>query len=377
MSDRRRVSSHLLAALALASGVAQGQVGTGMPLRDPAIERANLVKLDSLALATRGLSARADSARMQSALPDTVHVGRFRIAATPEYLDFARDIARRAEARITTTLGPSTSTRMTFRMLDDTRANQRPRRAMLERWIDGRRDAAVRLRVEPGRLEGEYFLVEALAHERFAMLDSSTRAWLRHPLDLTADRRQERAGVYVELATSPNRLVRDCRSGRVERCREASAFERPEDPIRSWYDAGDRRRIGSRNMQRRLRDPNVQRCAEGNDAACIAELRSWAPSELPPPLSVGARHSLVWVALGLGGADALERFTSSTATNVEGRLAESARTSSASLIGAWRDSVAAARPKPVAASIGTAWAAVFWGGLLGVLAMRSSRWRAR
>ena len=376
MCDRRS-GTRFMVALVVASAAAEAQIGTGMPLRDPSVERAHFVELDSLASAARRQSARADSARMQNALPDTVREGRFRIEAPPEHLDFARAIARAAEARLARTFGASTATRMSFRMRDVTKENQLPRRVLLERWHEGRQDAAIRLRAEPGGRDGEDFLIAAVAHEHFMMLDSTTRRWLRHPLDPSADRTVERTGVYVELATSPNRIVVDCRSGKIDQCRHGFAFEIPEDPIMMWYDVADRRRIGSRNLQYRRRDPNVQRCAEGDDRACIAELRTWAANDLPAPLSAGARHSLAWVALGLGGDGALERFESSADTSMQKRLEAAARMPSDSLISAWRDSVMAARPRPVTASGGTAWAAVMWGGLLGILAMRSSRWRAR
>ena len=377
MSDHGCRSRRFIVALALSSSAAQAQVGTGMPLRDASVERANFAALDSMARAARLHTERVDSARMLNALPDTVRVGRFRIEAPPEYLDFARDLARRAEARVTSTFQTSAPTRMSFRMRDITEQNKQPRRVMLERWFQGREGAAVNLRVEPGRTEGVDFLLEALAQEHFMKLDSATQRWLRQPLDPGADRHIERSGVYVELATSPNRIVSDCRSGKIDRCREGFAFELPEDPITMWYDAAERRRIGSRSLKNRRRDPNVPRCAEGDDAACIAEMRTWSVGELPAPLTNGARHSLVWVALGLGGDGALDRLQSSRATSTEKRLEETARTSSASLIAAWRDSVMVNRPRPVTASGRTAWAAVMWGGLLGILAMRSSRWRAR
>lgn len=376
MSEARRWTVQVLLPLALAAGGAHAQVGQGSSLRDPAIENANLAKLEQLAAEARRLRQLAATIS-DSSLGDTVREGRFRIATTPEYVDFARGIARRAEARVAATLRTTPSTAMTFAMRDNTAENQKPRRVMLERWVDGRRDAAVRLRVEPGRIDGEDFLVHSIAEERFASLDSATKEWLRGPLLPTINRAQERSAVYVELASTDNRIVADCRDGKLERCREGFAFALPPDPILTWYEPVNRRRIASRSLQRRRRDPLVERCAAGNDGACIAELRTWGTRELPPPLTVGARHSLVWVALGLGGDGALERFESSTATNVEQRLADAARTSPTTLIGAWRDSVIAARPRSVTASGGTAWAAVFWGGLLGILSMRSSRWRAR
>jgi len=379
MSEVPRVVLSCMLALALLGSSASAQgVGTGTPLRDPAIERANATHLASLAVDARRQRTVADSIRKWAQFSDTVRDGRIRIATTPELVELARRIARDAEAALARTFGPSADVApMTFVMRGVTGGNW-AKQARLERWISDTLEGAIAIRLqgEPG-VNGPAFLVDGFAKKQFGELDSATRTWLRYPLQPAHDRKLERSAIYVDIATSENRIATECRVGSLERCREGFAFEQPADPVMSWYEPANRHRIAVRTFTRRRRDPVLERCSQGDDQACIADLRSWAPSDLPPPLSSSARHSLAWVALEIGGEGALARLGSSTAATVDQRLADAARTTPEKLIGAWRDSVTAARPRPVAANPGTAWAAVVWGSLLGILSMRSSRWRTR
>ena len=377
MSDVGRAVRAWVLAISLITGeaVAQG-IGSGSPLRDPAIERANADRLASLAVDAVRQRAVADSIRKQVQFADTVRDGRIRIATSPELVAFAREIAREAEASLAKTLGPPVDVvPMTFVMRVSPGESGR-KHARLERWISDTLEGAIRLAVEPGS-NGPIFLADGFARKQFAQLDSTLRAWLRFPLQPAHDVKLGRSATYVEIATTDNRIAAECFAGSLARCREGFAFEQPADPVMSWYEPANRRRLARRALLRRRRDPAVERCVQGDDLMCIAELRSWAPDELPPPLSSHARHSLTWVALELGGDGALARLETSTVGTVEQRLAEAARTTPAKLIAAWRDSVVAARPRPVAASARTAWAAVMWASLLGILSMRSSRWRTR
>lgn len=377
MSEVGRVVRACVFAMPLISGAASAQgIGSGAPLRDPAIERANAARLASLAADALRRRAAADSIRKFVQFPDTIREGRIRIATKPEFATFARGIARDAEEALAKTFGTAVGAApMTF-VLRSVEGDAGTTQGRLERWISDTLEGAIRLPIEPGP-NGPIFLVDGFARKQFAELDSTMRTWLRYPLQPAHDRKLERSAIYTEIATSDNRIARDCRAGSLERCRQGFAFEQPADPVMSWYEPANRRLVARRFLAPRRRDRANDRCLQGDDLACIAELRSWAPKELPPPLSSYARHSLTWVALELGGEGSLARLASSKAETVDQRLAEAARTTPETLIAAWRDSVIAARPRPIAASPGTAWAAVMWGTFLGILSMRSSRWRTR
>jgi len=187
--------------------------------------------------------------------------------------------------------------------------------------------------------------------------------------------------VFEELVTSSRTVVRQCYNGDLQACARAIALAPTPDPVRDWYDAGDRRQMVSEfnGWERSYAGGAYQRCAQGgSDSACIAALHAqpeWLTSTVMQPMSGGARVSAVDVAIDVGGPGAYDRLLTSAGRTMADRLAAAAGVSVDSVLALWRARILAARPESLALQPSAAWAAVLWTVLLGFMALRSSRWR--
>jgi hypothetical protein len=212
-----------------------------------------------------------------------------------------------------------------------------------------------------------------------AVNDSALVSWMGSYLTPAGPNSDRADLVYMELVTAPWSAARACYTGDRTACRRALGLLGRDDPILSWYDAADRRtlvRTFGYSWWQRLGGALYQRCVNGGpDADCEAALRALPAMAIVPPLSGTARLHLLETALELGGAGAYDRLLASARSSMETRLAEAAMVPGDSLIALWRGRALAARPTTVALRPSGAWAAVLWGTLLGVLALRSTRWR--
>lgn len=195
-----------------------------------------------------------------------------------------------------------------------------------------------------------------------------------------ANVRIDRAQAYVDLVTDPMHTMQGCFRGDLVSCRRAFGLGAPQDTSLDWLDAADRRTVVARfNIGSRFfagRGGQVAACVEGRDpAGCDALIASIPREYLRPPMTLPARRSLTWLALSRGGAGAFERLTARPDASLADRLSSAARLPEDSLLSLWRSEVLAARPAAVTLSPRSGWMALGWIAVLGMLALRSTRWR--
>ena len=185
--------------------------------------------------------------------------------------------------------------------------------------------------------------------------------------------------VYVEMVTDPLHSTQACFRGDRQACRRALGLLPSADPARDWYDPEDRRTRILQQSGRWLlaeRRPQVVACLDRREYGMCDVLFSLLNREgVPPPLSPVARRSLAWLVLRQGGAGAFQRLVGDPAGSLGDRLAVTAGLPLDSLLGLWHAEVVRARPRIVAVTPGSGWMALGWVVLLGMLALRSSRWR--
>ena len=207
-------------------------------------------------------------------------------------------------------------------------------------------------------------------------MDPALRAWLGTYGALGfGELMFERA--YEDLATSPSRVARGCLLGELADCREALAPGHQDDPASRWYDAPHRRTLAtSRRWQLRASSPaSYDACLAGDDAACDEVLRRLPPNEVPTPLSTLTRHSLVYLAVEVGGRDAFSRLLDHAGEPLDVRVSTAAGIPPDSLFGVWRSRILEAQPRRGGVPGSTGTMALVWTAVFGFLATRSTRWR--
>jgi hypothetical protein len=209
--------------------------------------------------------------------------------------------------------------------------------------------------------------------------DSALREWIGGALIPGADPAREPRSVYVALVTAPSPAARRCYTGDLGACRVVLGFLPATDAVVEWYDAPRWRELvrGLDNLEQVGSVPRLAHACvvDGSDPDCLAILRRVPPRAIPPPLPPAARFSVVRHALVLGGRGAYARLVGSAGRPVAERLAAASGMPADSLLAAWHAAVMAARPRPVTVEPRGAWAALAWGAMFGLLALRSSRWR--
>lgn len=183
---------------------------------------------------------------------------------------------------------------------------------------------------------------------------------------------------YLSLVTSHYGVGQDCFLGSIESCRSVLGLDDPADPIRLFRTQAERQEAARGMMptywENEFRAAFIP-CVAGADSSCVVMLRLLRPSQLPRPVAMIARQTLVSLTLRLGGRDGYARLMADSAAPMPARLRAASGLPLDSLLTLWRASVIAARPNPVELPlfgplVGLGWAAVF-----GVCALRSSRWR--
>jgi hypothetical protein len=209
--------------------------------------------------------------------------------------------------------------------------------------------------------------------------DSLLLAWLTMPVTALVRESSMREAAYVQLVAAPSTVVRQCYRGDFSACTIALGLDPASDHAVTWYVTPQERQSvvegASFIFQNSQSEPDLQRCRIGVDSACIALLRRMAPSYLTRPLDGEARRALLLLALSAGGRDAYERMLTHPGVAPAEQLAVAAGEPMSRLITQWRDSIFAARPRPITVSLtevvaGFAWILGFAG-----LAFRSTRWR--
>ena len=183
----------------------------------------------------------------------------------------------------------------------------------------------------------------------------------------------------LDLVSSPSTVGRQCYNGDLQACRLMLGLVPVRDRATELFDAAGRRRFLELRLHRQSDTPlgNAleNACLEGNDAACVEELRrlNWARIGAFPQTGV-LTASLTQTALRLGGREALERLVRTSAPPGQA-LADAAGVPLDSVLGVWRRSIREARLPSQDISLPIAATSLLWVAVCGALSLRSSRWR--
>lgn len=322
-------------------------------------------------------AARRSSARLtDDATLDTVRAGSLVLLVEPAHEAMARRAGDEAWTVLDAIYGSAASRLRTAPLVirtDPTTARHDDTTAvgiMLTAGRSGRQLVSL-----DARTVGRRLVNQGTRTMRDAM-DEPLRAWIgTYGAAALGDPIHERA--YEALVTSPSLVARGCLLGDIAMCREALLLAGTEDRLARWYDAPRRRELAlSRRRQLRAMSPAAyDACLAGDDAACDVALAFLPPADVPPPLPVAARQSLVQVAVELGGRDAFARLLQPTSASLDERLSAATGMPSDSLLVAWRTRVMAAQPRRDGAPGSTQALALVWTAFFGFLATRSTRWR--
>jgi hypothetical protein len=346
---------------------------------------------------------RLDSAGPDTALPVTIRVGGLRIRTTPLLESVSRVAAEGAMKTARTVLGAeadsvasgmmialgevhltSEARKPTFLPSFLARSSGRPTGASLTIASRGRiaKGTGYSWPVSRDRFAGS--ILGTLAQAVAARMPAPLEPWLGHifPVSAMDDRGWEI--VYRDLATSDAGVARRCSTGNLPACRLALLLDAmPANRLTAWYDESDYPRlvknIGNPNL---LNETYRSRSGEEQEAcivgqrldACRRMLSLFSEASFREPTIGYTRSSLVLFALETGGADALARLHSATATTTLGQLAQGAGIGEDSLLARWQRRVADARPHSPLPDFKVALASLAWAAFCGALAMRARPW---
>lgn len=349
-----------------------------------AAQAAQVARLES---EWRAAARAADSAEARRTaerrLTDTVRVGALVVLASPEAAAAARDAAASAWGSIDSTFGAGAGDAgaPVFFLAGLPAAS-----GIDARWeygfIENDRPLESRFaRDDPGEAF-RAFVLQALESRLTDALDPPFVAWIGTRIFGGALERDHLSRPYVSLATHPARPARECLAGRVASCALVLDLRDDGDPLLAFYDARARRALvrplepWTRTIDGAPHTPAWIDCVERQrDAACVQYLRDSRDAHVPLHLDHVAREVLVRQALIGGGREAYRRLRASAGRPVLERLAIASGRSADDLLTHWRATIVGARPAPVTLSPASAWVAFGWAVALGVLALRSSRWR--
>jgi hypothetical protein len=340
--------------------------------QDAAPYRARVDTLAALLQEAREAAARAESSRVAGVQIDSIVTGSLVILTTPAERARIEAASRRAWNQLTVLLRQDTESvgQLTFYLVKAGSREPRPLGAdTIPTVVYSEKSDAVDIADR---------IIWRLEEETALGLDTVTFEWLGRRLPLRPSSPGELSRIYVDLATRPARVVRECYLGNLGRCEEALLVWTADDPVIEWYDAAERRDLVAQLWVPASQSSDQRRraCLDlGSDDACVEMLqRHWAYG-LPPPLSVDAQRSLTALALELGGEGALGRFLDTAAADPGDRLTASSGLTLDSLVAAWHSSVLAARPPQTTIARRLGWTAFFWVLVLTFIASRSTRWR--
>ena len=323
--------------------------------------------------ATARLDAHFDSASKRRIVPgsvDTIRAGALIVYTAPELRARARIATDSAWLLVTRIFGSRAALAGGTPLLLE--SSERRDSASLEDLVNG-----VLVELPPGTPAEQVRrgVLDVIGPAIYGHADAELKRWLPWIYSDTILRLNVET-LYEELATSPWSASRRCFDGSLVACRLALGIT-PVDPITGWYDAADRRNYVAHVLPLPITAITAAReCVrDGDDQACIASLKR-APGGAPePPLGAQARQLLVALAINTGGPDAYDRLLEHAGQPLEIRISAAAVVPIDTLVYRWRTRIISAHPQTVAADARAAWAAVAWGVLLMVIALRSTRWR--
>jgi hypothetical protein len=330
----------------------------------------------------------AEQQRREEARPhvelDTLPVGPLRLLTPRPVQSFVSAVAAQLRDSVRTSLGGDTVLLPSVTLLLRPRGprgsvrpgRERPEAQGSHQWFYQEEDSRFQEADTPAAVASG--LLDVIRLQTRMTLDTALSGWLQNDIAFDTLTAVQAQTVYLELATKPWRIVRECFEGRLDRCRAALALG--QQSVATWYTADERRHVvgTAQEWEPRLgEDPRAQRCVVGgDDGACIAVLEAYPPV-LGEPLSSLTRHSLLRVALQSGGRGAFGRLVRNDTLPIGDALAIAAALPTDSLVARWHTAILAARPRGTVLSLSGGWTAFVWVVILGLAAMRSTRWRAK
>jgi hypothetical protein len=307
---------------------------------------------------------------------DTLRVGPIRLLAPQPARRFVQAVAERLRDSLRLTVrGDSLFLPSLMYLIRPSRRGLAPFRFEgVGGWVYGDQDSPGREPDSPDHVASG--LLGMLRGSAAQSLDSTMRRWLEGSLPLDTLTEIQAHTVYIELATKPLAVSGACYAGQLDRCREALAVG--TGGAEAWYTDEERRQLVASAMAWHRgvqRDPGARLCATTGDEPACTEILQTYPNLVQEPLSPMARQTLVRVAFESGGEGAFGRLMTGDSLALPDRLARTAGLPVDSLIARWHAAIIAARPAGTVLSRAGGWTAFLWVVVLGVLAMRGTRWR--
>ena len=126
-------------------------------------------------------------------------------------------------------------------------------------------------------------------------------------------------------------------------------------------------KLGKNLLGRRCINKDIQACKEGFGLESTRDTTRLIPWTV--------RGTLLLHALRTGGAGAFHRFIADSTRDLSQRLSDASGLTVDSLLAGWHSSVVNAKPAPAGTPVSTALVALGWASILGLVSLRSSRWR--
>ena len=354
---------------------------TAAPLA--AQNQAYVRRLDSLsATANRAearLRAHDDSVKQALATLDTIVVGPVRMLVERRYADLMRSAAQAALDSVGPEMGETMGRvgryLIVARLEAPVHAGDTATTFALDvlpsvKLLHGFRASATEESLRGGLLRILPFIV-------FYDASPELVRWmgLQIPIDTIIPAQWRR--IRMDLVSAPAIVGSRCYAGDLTACARALQTVPTSDPLTQWYDGRGWRRLvrdRERLAQRLDRDATAE-CLDGYDLACLTVLRKFNANEIPPPLTYPGA-SLARLAVSLGGAGAIERMLAGDpATPPLKRLAAASRLEPEALVREWQRRVHETVAPSEDMSAEVVLVASVWTLGLGLVSLRSSRWR--
>jgi hypothetical protein len=357
----------------------------GVPALLPAQDAAALGRrADSLARAAEVARARLqafdDSVRAAAVATLPVAAGVLRLDAEPAVLSIARDAAPAALDSLRHVLGRALDRIAGHRFQVRERVPARWERPGGPRELlvsvirpDGDEWRGWRALAEPAALRD---VVVAIALKVvFHAADPVFFRWMGDFVPRDSLSSVEWIGLRMALVSAGSAVGPRCHRGDLAACRLVLGLVPVVDPVLQWHDAVTRRRIVRQRSgeARRLSGPMTRDCERGTDSACVVLIRQFA-EPLGDPGGPAARFSLARTAVALGGDGALTRLLASSGTP-EAHLVAAAGLPMDSIVAHWHARVRDTRIPSRDLTAEIVLVATAWVTGLGLLSLRSSRWR--
>ncbi len=219
------------------------------------------------------------------------------------------------------------------------------------------------------------------SRDLWAGTDSVLVGWRESADPVWTVREVNLESLYEQLVASPWAVPRRCFLGDLTACHGLLALDPASHVVVASYTPEERELVVGRMIgyaSGRVMAQTIGACLSRHDTEqCTRVLVETFPAPWSHRGALGApaRQALLAIVLEMGGSGAFEALNASAAAPMGERLAGAAGVPLDSLVTRWRNEILAARPQPVSVTSAGGWTAVGWATLLGLMALRSSRWR--